>query len=208
MVAILGSLIFAAGVVVQQVGLESADTDVEQLDNFHDHATQLIAGQVLQGLGFALFAVTIYVLFRASSGRAERMRRSLLPLALIGPPLFLIAMILVSFGVRDIADQFVEERPAIEQQARQEAAAAQAPAEETPDERVEERARGSSRGPWPGLVDHPDRIGIAGDGDAGDRVRPDLHPALGDADGPPHPILGLSRDGAGGPRCCSSGCSG
>jgi MFS family permease len=137
MVAILGSLIFAAGVVVQQVGLESADTDVEQLDNFHDHATQLIAGQVLQGLGFALFAVTIYVLFRAASGRAERMRRSLLPLALIGPPLFLIAMILVSFGVRDIADQFVEERPAIEQQARQEAAAAQAPAEETPDETVE-----------------------------------------------------------------------
>ena len=90
MVAILGSLIFAAGVVVQQVGLESADTDVEQLDNFHDHATQLIAGQVLQGLGFALFAVTICVLFRASSGRAERMRRSCSLLALIGPPLFLI----------------------------------------------------------------------------------------------------------------------
>ncbi len=136
MVTILGSLIFAAGVVVQQVGLEAADTDVEQLENFHDHATQLIAGQVLQGLGFALFVVLIYVLFRASSGRTERMRRSLLPLALIGPPLFLIAMTLVSFGVRDIADQFVEERPAIEQTARQEPASSEAP-EETADERVE-----------------------------------------------------------------------
>ena len=136
-VAIVGALIFAAGVVVQQVGLEATGTDVEQLENFHDHATQLIAGQVLQGVGFALFAVVIYVLFRAASGRTERMRRSLLPLALIGPPLFLIAITLVSFGVRDIADQFVEERPAIEQQARQEAAAARAPSDETPDERVE-----------------------------------------------------------------------
>ncbi|HEX5893344.1 MAG TPA: hypothetical protein VFY33_00810, partial [Solirubrobacterales bacterium] len=64
-VAIVGALIFAAGVVVQQVGLEATGTDVEQLENFHDHATQLIAGQVLQGVGFALFAVVIYVLFRA-----------------------------------------------------------------------------------------------------------------------------------------------
>jgi len=136
-VAIVGALIFAAGVVVQQVGLEATGTDVEQLENFHDHATQLIAGQVLQGVGFALFAVVIYVLFRAASGRTERMRRSLLPLALIGPPLFLIAITLVSFGVRDIADQFVEERPAIEQQARQEAAASRAASDETPDERVE-----------------------------------------------------------------------
>ena len=116
--AVAGALIFAAGVVLQQVGLERADNDREQLQLFHDHATKLIAGQSLQSVGFLCFTPLIYVLYRAAAGRAERMRMGFLPIALIGPPLFFIATMLVSFGIRGVADDFVEQRPAVEQQAR------------------------------------------------------------------------------------------
>lgn len=122
-VAIIGSLLFAAGVAVQQVGLEATDTVDEQLQQFHDHSAKLIAGQALQGFGFALFTVVIYVLFRAAAGRTERMRRALLPLALIGPGLFFVGAVVASLGLKDAADEFVERRPAIERQARQQAAA-------------------------------------------------------------------------------------
>jgi hypothetical protein len=67
--AIAGTLIYALGVVVQQIGLESTDTDAEQLRQFHENSSNLLAGQTLQGLGFALFAVPIYVLFQAAAGR-------------------------------------------------------------------------------------------------------------------------------------------
>jgi hypothetical protein len=149
-IAIVAALLFAAGVVVQQTGLESTDTEYEELEQFHDHAGKLIAGQAIQGLGFALFTVPIYVLFRSAAFRTDRMRRSLLPLALIGPGLFLIGGVVASLGVKDAADEFVEERPAIERQARQEAATQSgtqqagttqttpAGEEETADERVEE----------------------------------------------------------------------
>jgi hypothetical protein len=121
--AILGSLLFAVGVVVQQAGLDATDTDYEQLQQFHDHGTKLVAGQAIQGFGFALFTFPIYVLFRAAAGRTERMRRTLMPLALLGPGLFFVGALVASLGLKDAADQFVEERPAIERQARQEATA-------------------------------------------------------------------------------------
>jgi hypothetical protein len=123
--AVLGSLMFAAGVVVQQAGLDATDNDFEQLQQVHDHSGQLIAGQAIQGFGFILFTPLIYVLFRAAAGRTERTRRSLLPLALIGPPIFFAGAVVASLGLKDAADQFVEERPAIERQARAEAAADQ-----------------------------------------------------------------------------------
>jgi hypothetical protein len=121
--AILGSLIFAIGVIVQQAGIDATDNDHEQLQQFHENGGQLIAGQVLQGFGFSLFAFPIYVLFRAAAGRTDRMRRAFLPLAVIGPPLFFIGAVVAAVGLKDAADQYVEERPAIERQARQEAAA-------------------------------------------------------------------------------------
>jgi hypothetical protein len=124
--AIAGALVYALGVAVQQIGLESADTDAEQLRQFHENSSNLLAGQTLQGLGFALFAVPIYVLFQAAAGRSERVRRGLLPIAIIGPILFLVATVTVAIGIKSVADDFVERAPAVEQSARQEAEAAQA----------------------------------------------------------------------------------
>jgi hypothetical protein len=121
LIAILGALLFAGGVVLQQVGLPRADTDPERLEQFHEHATKLVAGQLLQALGFALFAAPLFALFQAASGRAERVRGTLLAIVLLGPLLYGISTAIFTFGLKDAGDEFVERAPGVEQQARQEA---------------------------------------------------------------------------------------
>jgi hypothetical protein len=134
LIAIAGALLLAGGIVLQQIGLPRADTDPERLTQFHDHGTQLVAGQLLQALGFALFVAPLYVLFQAVSGRAERVRGNLLALVLIGPILYGVSTAIFSFGIKDVGDQFVEKAPAVEQQARQQA-------QDEPPEEVAEDAR-------------------------------------------------------------------
>jgi hypothetical protein len=124
--AIAGALIYAAGQVIPQVGLDAADTDAERLVQFDDHAGKFLLGQVLQGLGFAFFAVPLFVLIRAAAGRTERVRRGLVPFAFIGPVLIAVSSVVLGFGFKEAADSFVEQAPAAEQQARQEAEAEQA----------------------------------------------------------------------------------
>ncbi len=124
--AIAGALIYAAGQVIPQIGLNSADTDAERLQQFHDHAGKFLVGQTLQGLGFACFAAPLLVLVQAAAGRTEKVRRGLVPFAFIGPILIAISSVVLGFGFNEAADSFVEKAPAAEQQARQQAEAEQA----------------------------------------------------------------------------------
>ena len=133
--ALFGVLLFAAGVVVQQVGLDQTDTDPERLIQFHEHGTQVLAGQILQGLGICMFAVPLYVLFKAADARAERVRGALVGFCLVGPILFGVATMLFSLGIRDAADNFVDQAPAVEQEARQMPEAGQTPDEAADDAR-------------------------------------------------------------------------
>lgn len=119
--ALFGVLLFAAGQVTQQLGVPSADNNADQLTEFHDHTGQILAGQILQGLGLAAFAFPLYVLFKAAEARAERVRGAFVGFCLIGPILLGIATPLVALGLADAADGFVEQAPAVEQEARQKA---------------------------------------------------------------------------------------
>jgi hypothetical protein len=132
-VALVGVALFAAGVILQQTGIESTDTDAEQLEQFHAHGGILIASQSLQALAVALFAFPLYVLFKAAQARAERMRGIFVGFCLIGPVLFAIGMVVIAVGIKDAAGEFVEQAPAIEREA------AQKPSEgESADEAVEQ----------------------------------------------------------------------
>jgi hypothetical protein len=128
-IAIAGALIYAAGQVVPQIGVDAADTDAERLVQFHDHSGKFLVGQILQGLGFACFAAPLFVLINAAAGRTESVRRGLVPFAFIGPVLIAVSSVVLGVGLNDAADSFVEKAPAAEQQAREEAEAAQAPGE-------------------------------------------------------------------------------
>jgi hypothetical protein len=113
--AIAGALIYAAGTVLSQTVLSGADSDAEQLAEFHDQASKIIAGQSLQGVGFALFVAPLFVLIQAAAGRTEKVRRSLMPFAFIGPVLIAISLIVIGVGFVDAGDTFVDRAPAAEQ---------------------------------------------------------------------------------------------
>jgi hypothetical protein len=121
--AILGALVIAASLPLQPSG--GGDNDAERLTKFHDQSTELIVGQgILIGVGILLFIPLLYVLIRSAQGRSERVRRWMISLAFIGPILFSFSGLLVAIGLNDVADKFVQQAPAKERQAREQAAGA------------------------------------------------------------------------------------
>ena len=123
--AILGALIIAASLPVQPS--TSGDNDAERLSTFHDQSTELIVGQgIMIGVAILLFIPLLYVLIKAAQGRSDRIRRGMVALAFVGPILFAASGFLVALGLSDVADQFVDQAPAKERQAREEATAARA----------------------------------------------------------------------------------
>ena len=124
--AILGGFVIVASVPLQpSVG---GDNDAERLTDFHNQSTDLLLGQgVLIGIAVLLFIPVLYVLIRSAQGRSERIRRAMISLAFIGPVLFSVSGLLVAVGLNDVASKFVDQAPAKERQAREQAAAAPAP---------------------------------------------------------------------------------
>jgi hypothetical protein len=126
--ALFGAFLVAASLVYQRAGLNlpDANSDADQLAFAHAHSGRLILSSVLQGIGFALFAVPLTFLFRSARGRAERMTNVFMVPIMLGPLLFGLGVGLSSAGSSDAGDKFVKQEPAVVQQARQHATAAQA----------------------------------------------------------------------------------
>jgi hypothetical protein len=122
--AIVGALLFAVSLALQQVGI--ADNDADRLTKFHDHSGQLFIAQgVIQGLAFLMFAAPLYVLFRCAQARTDQVRSALVAFAFIGPVLFAGSNLVLALGLKDVSQKFVDQLPAKQQEARQHAASAQ-----------------------------------------------------------------------------------
>jgi hypothetical protein len=132
--AVVGSFIVTASIVYQRAGLHlpSADSDADQLVFAHAHSSRLIFSSVLQGLGFACWIGPLLFLFRAAQGRAERVRGAFAGLVVLGPIAFGIGLAVSSVGSSHAADKFVQQAPAVERQAREQAQAAAAAQNATP----------------------------------------------------------------------------
>jgi hypothetical protein len=125
-IGIAGALIFALSLALQQVGV--GDNDAERLNEFHEHSGQLVLSQgVLQGLAFIAFVFPLYILFRCAEARAEQVKRGMIAFAFIGPLLFAISNLVLSLGLNDVSDKYIEQRPAQERQARVQAATPRTP---------------------------------------------------------------------------------
>jgi hypothetical protein len=123
MLAILGALLFAAALILQQPGV--GDDDAERLENFHDHATQLILSQgILQCIAMLMFTAPLYVLFKCAQGRSVQVKTALVGFAFIGPVLFGVSGVILTLGLNDVSDKFVEQVPAREREAREQATTA------------------------------------------------------------------------------------
>jgi hypothetical protein len=123
--AVLGGLVIAASVPLQPSG--SGDGDAERLTKFAGEKTELIVGQgILIGIAVLLFIPALYVLIRSAQGRSPRVRHAMISLAFIGPILFSVSGVFVAIGLNDVAQKFVDQAPAKERQARDQATAATA----------------------------------------------------------------------------------
>ena len=123
--AILSAVIVAVSLPLQPS--TGGDNDAERLTTFHGQSTDLIVGQgVLIGLAILLFIPLLYLLIRSERGRTKRVRGWTVALAFVGPILFSISGFMVAVGLNDVADKFVNQAPAKERQAREQATAAQA----------------------------------------------------------------------------------
>jgi hypothetical protein len=121
--AVLGGFVIAASLPLQPSG--SGDGDAERLTKFAGEKTELIVGQgILIGIAVLLFIPALYVLIHSAQGRTQRVRRAMVSLAFIGPILFSVSGVFVAIGLNDVAQKFVDQAPAKEQQARDQATSA------------------------------------------------------------------------------------
>ncbi len=98
--------LIAAGAVAGHIG-GGGEGSAAILRAAHEHSSSVTLLGVLQGLGFALFAVPLFYLFRAGQARSGRIRAQLVGLIVVAP-LFLAASTVIGAGAKsEGADQFV-----------------------------------------------------------------------------------------------------
>ncbi|HVY95998.1 MAG TPA: hypothetical protein VHA54_03460 [Solirubrobacterales bacterium] len=107
-VAIVTFLAVILLIVSQAISPVSGDGDAEILRSTHEHASGVTISSLVQALGFLLFAVPLYYLFRAAGARSERVRRQLVGLVLIAPLFLAISTGLSAAARNEAASSFVD----------------------------------------------------------------------------------------------------
>jgi len=82
------------------------DNKAEILEAAHEHGSALLAGGVLQAIGFALLIAPLLVIFRAAQSRSDRVRAQLIGLIVAAPLFFAVATVLNASATTEAADQF------------------------------------------------------------------------------------------------------
>jgi hypothetical protein len=108
-VAALTFLAVALLIVSQVVGgAVSGDGDAEILRSTHEHASAVTQSSILQAIGFALFSVPLFYLFRAVRVRSGRVRGQLVGLVVIAPLFLAISTGLSAAARNEAATTFVD----------------------------------------------------------------------------------------------------
>ena len=126
-ITLVAVAVFVASVIITS-GAGDAPEQGDQsqlLEQYYEHSGQLMLGDVLGGIAFLLFSAPLYLLFNGARARADRVRRALVALAFIGPVLLGIQGPIQSVALKQAADDFHQELPALEaEQAKADAPAA------------------------------------------------------------------------------------
>lgn len=104
-IAIAAALLYAVGFALGRIDLPSANDDAELLELFDDQAGRLLASQVVQGIAIGLFAIPLFFLFRSAADRSERVRRSMIAFAFIGPVLYAVSAVILAAGLNDVSSE-------------------------------------------------------------------------------------------------------
>lgn len=83
------------------------DGEAEVLRSTHEHSSAVTATSLLQALGFALFSLPLYYLFRAARARSEKVRRQFVGLIVVAPLFLAVSSGLSAAARNDAASTFV-----------------------------------------------------------------------------------------------------
>jgi hypothetical protein len=89
-----------------------ADEYAERLEAFEANRGEILAAQIIQAIGLLLFAPPLLFLFQAAMHRSSAVRRQLMPLTVIGPVLYAVALMLFYVAYDAAAPAFAEGAPA------------------------------------------------------------------------------------------------
>jgi hypothetical protein len=105
----VGALLGVAALLVAGVAAAAAtgEGDAAALRAFHAHSSDEAISGALQALGFALFAIPLFFLFRADEARSSRVRGQLIGLVVIAPLFLAVSSGLSVVARGEAADQFV-----------------------------------------------------------------------------------------------------
>lgn len=90
----------------------AADEYAERLEAFDANRSEILVSQVIQAIGLLLFAPPLLFLFQAALYRSSAVRRQLMPLTVIGPLLYAVALVLFYVAYDAAAPAFIEGTPA------------------------------------------------------------------------------------------------
>ncbi len=91
----------------QSSGLQTSGPDSEQVRSFHDHSGALLFSTLVRSVGFLLLSVPLLYLFQAARARSERVHRTMVGFAFIGPVLLAVQGVVSWAASKQIGDDFV-----------------------------------------------------------------------------------------------------
>jgi hypothetical protein len=106
-IAALAAIVFVIASIIVASKVGGGDGDSELLRNVDAHSSSQILSSILQGIGVALLALPLYVLFTAARNRSERVRGQLVGVVIAGPLFLAVAAILIGVTTVDAAGDFV-----------------------------------------------------------------------------------------------------
>ena len=104
--ALAGSILALAGFVLLQAAI-GGEANFEGLREADEHSSTIWASGILAGIGYALLAIPLYLLFKAAEGRSASVRSQFSGLTLLGPILLGVSAILISAGTQQAADNYL-----------------------------------------------------------------------------------------------------
>jgi hypothetical protein len=106
-IAALMAIVFVIGSIIVASKVGGGDGDSELLRNVDAHSGSQILSSILQGIGVALLALPLYVLFTAARNRSDRVRGQLVGVVVAGPLFLAVAAVLIGVTTVDAAGDFV-----------------------------------------------------------------------------------------------------
>jgi hypothetical protein len=103
------SLFVVAAIGPALAGMTTSGRDAQQLRDFHDHASGLLAFSIVSAIAVLLVTPCLVYLFRAARARNPRVRREMIGLIYIGFVLLAVSLVLSWVARHDTANMFVQE---------------------------------------------------------------------------------------------------